>query len=178
MAAGWSGALSLPRLLSLRDDGTLGIEPVPELEALRGEHRRFENVALGGDQSLLLPGVQSDAFELQVRFAPTGASRFGALVRCSPDESERTEIAYDRDTRRLLDAPLTLADGEELTLRIFVDRSVIEVFANGRACQTLRVYPQRSDSLGVGLFAQGGGSNGVQATVDVWEMRPVAAQGL
>ena len=34
--AGWSGVLALPRVLRILPDGTLGQEPAPELEALRG----------------------------------------------------------------------------------------------------------------------------------------------
>jgi beta-fructofuranosidase len=34
-AAGWSGAMTIPWLLTPRPDGALGIAPVPELEALR-----------------------------------------------------------------------------------------------------------------------------------------------
>ena len=40
----------------------------------------------------------------------------------------------------------TLAADEALHLRIFIDRSIIEVFANDRQCLTLRVYPERADS--------------------------------
>jgi sucrose-6-phosphate hydrolase SacC (GH32 family) len=54
-------------------------------------------------------------------------------------------------------APFTLRPGEPLTLRVFLDRSVLEVYANGRQCITQRIYPSRTDSLGVGLFSRGGG---------------------
>ena len=49
-----------------------------------------------------------------------------------------------------------LAAGEALELRVFIDRSVIEVFANGRQSLTQRVYPTRAGSTGVPLFAAGG----------------------
>ena len=45
-------------------------------------------------------------------------------------------------------APLELEDGEPLKLRMFIDKSVVEVFANGRQCVALRVYPERKDSVG------------------------------
>ena len=37
-AAGWSGVMSLPRVLSLLPDGALGVEPAAELTALRRTH--------------------------------------------------------------------------------------------------------------------------------------------
>jgi beta-fructofuranosidase len=58
--------------------------------------------------------------------------------------------------RQVFAGPLDLRLGEPLRLRVFLDHSVIEVFANDRACLTARIYPTRPDSLGVGLFAHGG----------------------
>jgi beta-fructofuranosidase len=168
-AAGWSGVLSLPRVLTLRPDGGLGIDPVPELHALRGRHWHFEDLTLAGHQGVLpLEGVEGDALELLIRFAPTDAKVIGVKARCSPDERECTEIAYDREARRLGSAPLELGDGEDLALRIYVDRSVVEAFANGRACHTYRFYPERNDCLGVGLFTRGG--NVKVRSVDVWKL--------
>ncbi len=110
------------------------------------------------------------------------------MVRRSPDGAEETRIAYDSRSERLLvdrsrsslardveretyAAPLTLAPGEDLTLQVFIDRSIIEVFANGRVCLTSRVYPTRRDSLGVGLWAQGGRVR-VRA-LDAWAMASI-----
>ena len=112
--------------------------------------------------------------EILIRFAPTEATKVGAAVRCSPEGEERVEIAYDRTTKRLGDAPVELGADEELALRIYVDRSVIEAFANGRACQTLRFYPQRDDCVGVGLFARDGKAK--VNSVDVWKIP--AAKGV
>ena len=41
---GWSGTMTLPRVLSLDDDGTLGIEPIEELERLRWNERWISNL--------------------------------------------------------------------------------------------------------------------------------------
>jgi beta-fructofuranosidase len=72
----------------------------------------------------------------------------------SPDVASRTpEIG-----------PLYLKDGELLHLRVFIDRSVIEVFANGRQCLTLRAYPTRPDSTGVSVFARGSEASLVSLT--------------
>ena len=43
---------------------------------------------------------------------------------------------------------------DPLRLRIFIDKSVVEVFVNDRLCLSTRVYPSRSDSLGVSLCAK------------------------
>jgi len=68
-------------------------------------------------------------------------------------------------------APFQLRSGERLKLRVFLDRTMLEVFANGRQCLTQRIYPTRGDSLGVSLFAARGGAK-VHA-LTAWEMRGI-----
>ena len=70
-----------------------------------------------------------------------------------------------------IQAPFTLKKGEDLTLRVFIDKSVVEVFANGKQCVALRVYPGRSDSLGVSLRAQGGDAK--LLSLDAWQMENI-----
>ena len=49
-----------------------------------------------------------------------------------------------------------LGDAEPLPLRVSVDRSIVEVFANGRQCLTLRAYPEQKGNTGVSVSARGG----------------------
>jgi beta-fructofuranosidase len=75
------------------------------------------------------------------------------------------------DGRRTVErAPLKLKDGESLRLRVFVDKSVVEIYANDRQAICRRVYPGRDDSLGVVLFANGGEAE--FSSVKAWEMMP------
>jgi hypothetical protein len=46
-----------------------------------------------------------------------------------------------------------LAEDETLKLQVSLDAPVVAIFANDRACLTSRIYPSRSDSLGIGLRA-------------------------
>jgi len=186
-AAGWAGVMSLPRVLELLPDGTVGFAPAPELESLRERHWGWRDLQLTPAAANVLAEVHSDTLEISAEFAPGDAAAFGIDVRCSADRGERTRIVYDRARQHLeidrrqssasvadqhdsYGGTLALKDGEPLTLRVFVDRSVIEVFANGRLCLTSRVYPSEA-SLGVALFAQGG-SVDVRA-IDVWNMKSI-----
>jgi len=54
--------------------------------------------------------------------------------------------------------------------RVFLDHSVLEVFANGRQCVTQRIYPTGEESLGIALRAEGG--EATVTTLDAWEMSP------
>ena len=188
-AAGWAGVMSLPRVLSLSDAGTLEITPVPELAVLRRTPRRFTNLWMSPDTSILLEKVDGDCLEILATFEPGHAKALGVKVCCSPDEDEQTVIYYSPKNKCLsLDAdrssvnpdvvihgvqrgPLELAADEPLTLHIFVDRSVVEVFANNRQCLTKRIYPARQDSRGVQLFTRGGSAK--LKSIDVWDMAAI-----
>jgi beta-fructofuranosidase len=63
---------------------------------------------------------------------------------------------------------MILPQEQPLDLRVFVDRSVVEVFANGRQYLTKRIYPVRDDSLGIQLFSRGG--EATLRSMDVWQM--------
>jgi beta-fructofuranosidase len=65
----------------------------------------------------------------------------------------------------------TVIDSAVLTLRVFVDRSVVEVFVNDRQCVAVRVYPERKDSVGVSLLSQG--RDAVLKSVDAWQMKNI-----
>ncbi len=68
-------------------------------------------------------------------------------------------------------APVYIKPGERLKLRVFIDRSVVEVFVNGRQCVALRVYPGRPDRLGVSLRAQG--QDAALERFDAWQMKSI-----
>ena len=68
-------------------------------------------------------------------------------------------------------APVYLAPNEPLQVRVFIDRSVVEVFVNGRQCVAARVYPGRADSSGVSLRAQGSAAR--LHRLDAWQMRSI-----
>ena len=187
--AGWAGVMSLPRVLSLNADGSLCCAPAPALQTLRGESSHVQDATARTDSEARLE-MQGDALELDVTIQPGDAMLCGLKVRCSPDGAEQTLIGYDRaqgclfiDRSRsslsesanheIYRSAFILQDGEPLRWRVFLDHSVIEVFANDRACLTSRIYPTRADSLGIALFAQGGEAR--LETLDTWQMHSMWA---
>ena len=192
-AAGWSGVMSLPRVLSLAADQKLKMTPASELQVLRGRHWRFENRTVPADSDSILGSARGDSLEVIVEFDPGSAEEFGLRLRSSPDLVEQTLVAFNRaqetfrvdttksslnrDTdHKVEEGRFALKPEEKLTLQIFLDASVVEAFINERACQTARVYPTRPDSLGIGLYARGGTARLV--SMDVWEMRPISKDRL
>jgi len=184
-AAGWAGVMSLPRVLSAMPDGRLAMQPAAELETLRRQHSRLTNLTLEpSDTRVLEPAGK--ALEINASIRIDAAEQVALKVRCSPDGAEQTAIEYDGrslvvnrerasldpDTDRDRHATaLALGPGEPLRLRVFVDRSVVEVFANDVSCITTRIYPTRPDSLGVEILAIGG--QACLETLDVWEMASI-----
>jgi beta-fructofuranosidase len=137
-AAGWAGAMSLPRVMTIGAQGQLEMNPGVEVEKLRGPVervtlkpgipfrqelatlRRELRVSIG----LLTPGAVTvrllakggKAWELSVDVA-------GSAVRCG-------DIRF----------PLPGLPWPRPTLRMFLDGSVIETFIGGREVLTSRVY--------------------------------------
>ncbi|MCY3839368.1 MAG: GH32 C-terminal domain-containing protein, partial [Gammaproteobacteria bacterium] len=134
-------------------------------------------------------GVGGNSLELSVEMEGRENSAYGGKVCVSPDGQEETSIFYDarekrlkvdtlksgpHDTPKAVEAgPLELMPGERLKLRVFVDRSVVEVFANGRQAVARRVYPARSDSIGVRLFSSGAPAR--VHTLEAWKIAPANA---
>ncbi|MFB6229344.1 MAG: glycoside hydrolase family 32 protein [Halobacteriales archaeon] len=185
---GWAGVISLPRRLTL-SDGDLRVAPVKEVEALRTNHRRIESEHIPANEEWVIPDVGGKSLELRAEMAVRDAQEITLSVLRSPGGEEQTSITYwdavdsvgidtGRSTRHpeaLARAPeigpLSLAEGELLDLRVFVDRSVVEVFANGRQSLTTRVYPERTDSVGVSVQARRGPAR--LESMDVWDMRSI-----
>lgn len=209
---GWNQIMTLPRRLTLLEPDVLGVEPAGAVESLRGEHRRFEGLALPANQEVVLEGVGGNAVEIAAEIDTGDAPLVELNVLRSPGKEEYTRIAFYRErgywewksyadeggsgrraapdslltidtsySSTLPDAlsrapetgPLYLEPGEPLRLRVFVDRSVVEVFANGRQCLAVRVYPGRADSTGVSLRAQGRDAR--VERLDVWQMADIYA---
>ena len=182
---GWSGIMSMPRVVSLSNSGELLINPPKEFENIRLYGSSEKNFNLKANSEKLLE-TKGKALEIKVSLEG-GSSPFGVKVFCSPDGREETVIKYDPATKELVvdfvksaidgpvkmkpnamfepklegfleavseqRAPFDLKAGEKLELDIFIDKQIIEIFANGRQCVTQVVYPKLPESEGVKLFS-------------------------
>jgi sucrose-6-phosphate hydrolase SacC (GH32 family) len=62
--------------------------------------------------------------------------------------------------------------GTRVRLRVFLDHSCLELFVNDESYLVSRIYPSRSDSLGIVPF----GSGQVRLrSLDIWEMEDIWA---
>jgi beta-fructofuranosidase len=179
--AGWSGMLSVPRVLDVDRDGTLRQRPARELRALRGRHVGYEEIPAGPSPTVL--DVRGRSLELRLEVSLRDADAFELGLLESPDGTERTvvrwegvDVALDRrhsassadGAGAVADAlQMPVADEDPLSIHVFVDGSVIEVFANERRCLTGRVYPGLEST---GLSVRGVGGEARVERVDAWRL--------
>ena len=182
----WSGTLSLPRVLNLNKNGSLDIDVAAEVEKLRYQSFSLPPFVVQADSDARIDGTFGNSFELIIEFDVSDAQELGVKVCVSEDESEYTIISYDQNAELLKvdttnsgpekspksieSAPLVLSKGEKLILRVFVDKSVIEIFANSRQAIARRIFPEKTDSTGVKVFTKG--SNVEVTKFKSWQIAP------
>jgi sucrose-6-phosphate hydrolase SacC (GH32 family) len=172
----WDGIQSLPRELSLPGDGVLRIRPLRELEQLRYSPTCAMNLAVESGTTCRLQDVAGDALELMVTIAAGEARRFGVRVLCDKDNGKGLDIVVEPGSKSLrvgaTVAPFELKRREDVRLRIFVDRRVVEVFANDRQA-VVKQHDYAPGDVGVCLFSEGGRM--VVKEVKSWKMQPANA---
>jgi sucrose-6-phosphate hydrolase SacC (GH32 family) len=185
--SGWAHNGGLPLSVYLRDDGRLGIEPIQELQSLRGAKRLSLRDQSLAETNVQLRDVHGDMLEIQLELEPGSAKQFGIKVRCTPDGEEETLLYYDWNQAMLVvdRSKTTLYPGEKcrgvqggklellgenLKLHIYLDRSMVEAYANGLKSLTTRVYPSRMDALGLEIWGDG---EAFVKSLDIWDMQSI-----
>ena len=87
-------------------------------------------------------------------------SRYGLISL----ETSMASTLADVGLRPPETAPVLLEKGEPLKLRVFVDKSVVEVFVNDKQCIATRVFPGLPESKGISFLAKGGSAKITKAT--------------
>jgi len=183
-AAGWAGVMSLPREVTLAEDNTIALCPVPEIEKLRETPVTFADIHLDAGEMHMLEKVEGRALDIVARFEASPDTRCGILVGRSPDGEEETRIFIDRargqlgiDRRQstistdedilhdIMEGPIKLLGDEPFELRVLLDHSALEVALNGRLLLSSRIYPEREDSTGIGLFSESGAAKVLDMSV-------------
>lgn len=194
----WDQIMSLAQHLTLGEDKRLRIQPVEAVASLRTGHRHLGETVIPANHDLVLASIQGNTLELDLEIDPRLARWVQLNVLRSPDAEEQTSITFYNYDRKLsiwyhtqgvicLDGSRSSTNpeawirpperailerkDEPLKLRVFIDRSVVEVFAGGKQYLAMRVYPDRKDSLGVSLRAQG--QSAVLNKLDCWTMKSI-----
>lgn len=149
----WSGLLTLPRRLSLRDDGTVASFPLPAMHELRT--RPVE--VYRSDDGLRLTGLPAQA-EIRLVLADDDDDP-DTRLRITFSESEHLDLLIDRiQSTIVIDRTLASSDlravrdrihfvephagpGRALELTLYLDGSIVELFTSSGRCATVRMYP-------------------------------------
>lgn len=179
---GWCGALTLPRELTLSSDNKIMMNPVEELKTLREECILEEkNIDVCENKSYELK-TNERMMEVNIRLDLSAfeADKVGVKIKGIEEELslnynkniselilECSKCGKDKDGAR----KAILNKGQEISLRIFIDRSSVEVFVNnGEATMTSRIYPKNKfDELEI--YSS---SNGAKIKcIEAWKLRDV-----
>ena len=95
--SGWNQIMSLPRRLSLGDDGELRMAPVDVVASCRKTRLAGAPKTLPANREVVLDGVAGNALEIRATVAPGRESSFEINVLRSPGREEFTRIAFYRD---------------------------------------------------------------------------------
>ena len=151
-ADGWTGQMTVPRELHIRD-GKIFSTPVKELELLRGEKISYENLSL--NEATKLDGVRGEVGELLAAIDLAESKNFSIELRSS--DEEKTVLSFDKATGIIKlnrdksgkdltgEREVKISPADEMKLQIFIDRSSLEIFVNdGEAVLSTRLYPKEN----------------------------------
>lgn len=170
VAAGWAGLMSLPRVLTLNDEGELEMRVSSKFSDLRSSDVKQWHTGQIGTLGPL-SGLRA---ELLLHARPANGP-----VRVSIETDGRTAVAYELNPAKGIFAlngqkpGLQLPQGP-MNLSLFLDGSVIEVFVSDRLSHTSRVYgldPQRATLT---LHDPSSAISGAK----LWQLRPISPDRL
>ena len=182
----YTGALSLPRELSIGKEGLLRMTPIQELQSLRYEAKRFAGIELCKEKwDCGLKGKSVEVYA-EIEFEK-GIEAIILNVFESPDGEEVTSIVVDV-AQQMLSVDRTrssLSPGvnkdilfgkaqyweeNRFILHVFIDKSIVEVFFNEHTSISTRVYPVLDDSCGISLHALGCGKS-VARVLNIYKLK-------
>jgi beta-fructofuranosidase len=182
---------SLPRELSLPADGILRIKPLRELEGQRGAPVTLTDVVLANPMKGHGPNVppakapalqriaelDGDSCEIRIVISRKEALRklFGFVLFAGEDGSGLPILLRpETGTLRVgtTEAPFAVADlpeGEDVELRIFIDKYLVEVFANSRQA-VLAAHMAYAGKTGLDAFTVG--ATTTLKSLEIWKLKP------
>lgn len=171
---GWNGCLTVPRLLSISADNHLIQKPAPELRKLRGHRSHWGKTFLSGKPFICdLP--PTNTLEIEADLALGGADNITLTLHSADPASAPVELRFTRDEFLMPDtkAPLVWpAQGRPLDVRLFLDRSVLEVFVDNTVCAT-KTMPPPAAPLTLQLAASGPSGQPRVSRLAAWPIKTI-----
>ncbi|HET7889903.1 MAG TPA: glycoside hydrolase family 32 protein [Candidatus Sulfotelmatobacter sp.] len=179
IAAGWAGAMSLPRVLSLSLENELEMKVAPAAQQLRGTRSSLAAGASTSARQQFLENlrIRDLAAELELEFRPKSEEFAIHLQSDAGENFARISVAKKSGGRELRVDSVTAAcpgtAASPMHLHIFLDGSVLEILANGTTALTKRIYKIPSGPLMLKLEG-----DAEVDSLDVWEITPISKDRL
>ncbi len=162
-AAGWSGMMSLPRVLTLDAEGMLKMETLPALESLR---RGAVACAKGaGGVKAVLPRANGEVM-------CTGSGDFSVAVSDGTGELVRVSYSAARRAFAAEGKEIVLEPEDAATVHGFVDGSVMELMLGGRIGLTVRFYYTETVAPDIVVVADGA------VRMEAWRVKAISGDRL
>jgi beta-fructofuranosidase len=171
--------MSLPRVLSLDPTGQLKMRVVSQAAELRSQQFSLPAAELSASQrlsALRQLRIENLAAEISVRI------RISAFTMKLMDGAiEFLTLSYDpaRAGKELQvdssSAALPASGDQEITIRLFLDGSVVEIFANEVCCLTSRVYQIPAKALSIEISEA---ALAATRSMRVWQMKLISSDRL
>lgn len=178
-AAGWAGCMSLPRVLSIGEDGGLEMRFAPVTQQLRGKAFSLpENSATALGRAAALDAIRIPGASFELWFEAR-ANPF--QLHITDGNTPLISVAYEPErtgaewTVNGGSASVRARDDGALLFHIFADGSVVEACANHDVALTTRVYHAAHGPLRVDIA--GSGTEGI-SSLRCWEIEPISPDRL
>jgi beta-fructofuranosidase len=179
ITAGWAGAMSLPRVLSLNSENELEMNVAPAAQQLRAGHSGIARDDSSTARQTILDGIHIHdlAAELQLEFRPK-ADEFAVRLQSENGENFVVISFVNKSGSRELhvdtvSAPISGASGSSVRSHMFLDGSVLEIFVNRTTSFTKRIYRIPSGPLTLKIDG-----DAELIALDVWQMNPISKDRL
>jgi levanase len=167
----WTGAMTIPRELSLtkkKDGLSLVSQPIKELSSLHAG-KGFSKRSIKVQGTIDINEISGLELDISLTLVPNKTGKSGINVLSG--KREFTQVGYDANSGEIFlnrgtsSSSIAIVEllgvqkvfigkQKEVTLRILVDRSSVEVFGpNGEYAITDVVFPDNAKSDGVSLFS-------------------------
>ncbi len=179
IAAGWAGAMSLPRVLSLNSQNELQMNVAPAAQQLRAAHTSIAHDATAAARQKQLEALRLRDLAAELKFeVRSKTDKFAIHLRSEAGEKFATISCVHKSGSRELrvdtvSAPISGGLGSPVRLHIYLDGSVLEIFANETTSLTKRIYQIPSGPLTLKL--EGAAE---LTSLDAWQMKPISKDRL
>lgn len=167
---GWNGCLTLPRVLGVTASGRLTQQPLPELKALREAQSSSAKASVENGHAVVGTGHES-TWEVELTITRKSAKQVVIKLLAEGRPTPLLDFTWQGDDLRVGESklPPPSPGSRTLGLKIFRDRSVVEVYTEDGGC-VARVVADADRPWDLWLEAEGGGAD---LQLERWPLRTI-----